>query len=88
MCSVGKAPAQVRFTAHQGDGQEDKRGDEGIAAHATEPANTPTDQCKWAWSHGARSVRTVLGKHTPQTDPHRKALDSNIGTRSFALLRL
>ena len=45
-----------------------------------------------AIGRGARMVRTVLGNYTPQTDPHRKALDSNIGTkktaRKWILLRL
>ena len=36
---------------------------------------------KWARVHGARTVRTLLCNYTPQTDPHKKALDSNIGTK-------
>ena len=33
---------------------------------------------------GARTVRTLLGNYTPQTDPHKKALDSTIGTKKTA----
>ena len=29
-------------------------------------------------------VRTLLGNYTAQTDPHKKALDSNIGTKKTA----
>ena len=32
----------------------------------------------------ARCPRTLLGNYTPQTDPHKKALDSNIGTKKTA----
>ena len=30
------------------------------------------------------TVRTLLGNYTPQTDPHKEALDSNIGTKETA----
>ena len=52
----------------------------------TPPPRRPC--CKLARVHGACTARTGLGNYIPQTDPHRKALQSNIGTRSFALLRL
>ena len=38
----------------------------------------------WAPVHGARTVRTLLGNYIPQTDPHKKALDSYIGTKKTA----
>ena len=42
--------------------------------------------CKtwWVRVHIVRTVRTVLGNYTPQTDPHRRALDSNIDTKKTA----
>ena len=41
----------------------------------------------WMRVHGARTVRTVWGNDkafTPQMDPHRKVLDSKIGTKKTA----
>eukprot|EP00670_Eutreptiella_braarudii_P017323 CAMPEP_0174363886 /NCGR_PEP_ID=MMETSP0811_2-20130205/70648_1 /TAXON_ID=73025 ORGANISM="Eutreptiella gymnastica-like, Strain CCMP1594" /NCGR_SAMPLE_ID=MMETSP0811_2 /ASSEMBLY_ACC=CAM_ASM_000667 /LENGTH=77 /DNA_ID=CAMNT_0015503001 /DNA_START=424 /DNA_END=657 /DNA_ORIENTATION=- len=41
----------------------------------------------WVRVHGSRTVRTVWGNYTafsPQLDPHRKVLDSNIGTKKTA----
>ena len=43
---------------------------------------------KWVPVHGVRTVGTVWGNYTtfttPQLDPHRKVLDSNIGTKKTA----
>ena len=40
--------------------------------------------CLWARIHGARTVRTLLGKYTPLNPHHRKALDGNVATNKTA----
>ena len=47
----------------------------------------PDNRIVWEQVHGARTVRTVWGNYTafsPQLDPHRKVLHSNIGTQKTA----
>ena len=52
---------------------------------ARKPGAVPYDTCpacRTAALRGRRrTVHTIVGNRTPRTGPHRKALDSNIGTR-------
>ena len=44
---------------------------------------------QWARVHGARTVHSAqYTAFTPQLDPHRKVLDSNIGTKKTAKKRV
>ena len=54
---------------------------------ATVAATPATQKSKWVRMHAAHTVRTIWGNYTaftPQLDPHRKELESNIGTKKTA----